>query len=145
MYWIAISAPSTQHQAPSSTTGVTTQNPSASTSGESVRSVSYRTNLSNKACGSLAVNTVSLRPIPWPSYWPLSFCLSIFFRKIVRHFQLSLDLGCVSAVLFLCLTALVSTNVLAYSCGDCLLNRYFHLGIFLLWVPTVLVYIRIPG
>ena len=42
MYSIAISAPSTQRQASSSTTDVTTQNPSASTSGESVRSVSDR-------------------------------------------------------------------------------------------------------
>jgi len=50
MYWIAISAsstpnqttssPSTEHQAPSSTTDFTNQNSSTSTSGESVRSVS---------------------------------------------------------------------------------------------------------
>ena len=60
-------------------------------------------NLSSKASGSLGITTVV--PIPWPSYWLLSFhiLLSKFF-----HFQPRLDFGTASAGLLFCLSALVS-------------------------------------
>jgi len=62
----------------------------------------------------------------------LALSLSIFFSQNSSSLPTFARLRLCFCRFVSCLTALVSTSVLAYSCRDCLLNRYFHWGICLL-------------